>query len=356
MEAASVAGRRVPGRRRALDRARELLDRYGLIVLLLVLPVVYGIHDLTTDGDVSRLANNLKDGLSNGAIWALIALGYTLVYGIIDLINFAHGDLFMIGSFVAVGLYGTFGLSRGTNAAGLAVGLLAVLVITMLVCASINAMIERVGYKPLRNAPKLAPLITAVGFSFILQNVGLLWEGGSQQAAPDLIHSQKKLVDLAGVSITQGDVLAVAVTVPLLLLMAAFVAGSRMGKAMRASAQDPEAARLMGVNVDTTISFTFILGGLMAGAAGLIYALYQTTIWFFQGFTAGLIAFTAAVMGGIGNLQGAVLGGLIIGCIQQISDNRIGSAWTPAVVFAYLVLIMVFKPQGLLGEQTREAG
>ena len=150
--------------------------------------------------------------------------------------------------------------------------------------------------------------------------------------------------------------LSIGVTVPLLIVMTTFIAKSRLGKAMRATAQDPEAARLMGINVDTTISLTFLLGGMLAGAAGLIYALYQTTIWYFQGFTGGLIAFTAAVMGGIGNLRGAVLGGLIIGCIQQISDNRIGSAWTPAVVFGYLVLIMVFKPSGLLGEQTRDAG
>jgi len=208
----------------------------------------------------------------------------------------------------------------------------------------------------LRNAPKLAPLITAVGFSFILQNIGLLWLGGSQRSVVDLIESQKELVNVAGVSVSNGDVLSIAATIPLVLLLTAFVARSRIGKAMRATAQDPEAARLMGINVDTTISFTFLLGGLMAGAAGLIFALYQTTIWFFQGFQAGLIAFTAAVMGGIGNLQGAVLGGLIIGCIQQISDNRIGSEWTPAVVFAYLILIMVFRPQGLLGEETREAG
>jgi branched-chain amino acid transport system permease protein len=125
---------------------------------------------------------------------------------------------------------------------------------------------------------------------------------------------------------------------------------------MRATAQDPQAARLMGINVDTTISFTFLLGGLMAGAAGLIYALYQTDVWFFAGFTAGLIAFTSAVMGGIGNIKGAILGGLIIGIVQQISDNRIGTEWTPAIVFAYLVLILVFRPQGLIGEQTREAG
>ena len=138
--------------------------------------------------------------------------------------------------------------------------------------------------------------------------------------------------------------------------MTAFIGGSRLGKAMRATAQDPEAARLMGINVDTTISLTFLLGGMLAGAAGLIYALYQTTIWYFQGFTAGLVAFTAAVMGGIGNIRGAVLGGLIIGFIQQLSDNRIGGEWTPAIVFVYLILIMVFKPSGLLGEETREAG
>ena len=205
-------------------------------------------------------------------------------------------------------------------------------------------------------APKLAPLITAVGFSFILQNVGLLWRGGSQEGITDLIQSQKQVFSIVGVSITNGDLLAVFVTIPLLIGMTAFIARSRLGKAMRATAQDPEAARLMGINVDTTISLTFLLGGMLAGAAGLIYALYQTTIWYFQGFTAGLIAFTAAVMGGIGNIRGAVLGGLIIGFIQQLSDNRIGSEWTPAIVFAYLVLIMVFKPSGLLGEQTREAG
>jgi branched-chain amino acid transport system permease protein len=335
---------------------RAFLSRYGLIIVLLVLPVVYGIQDLQQQGDLSRLGNNLEDGVSNGAIWALVALGYTLVYGIIELINFAHGDVFMIGSFVSFGIYGTIGLTVATGTLGLIGGLAVTLVVAMLACGSLNVMIERVAYRPLRNAPKLAPLITAVGFSFILQNVGLLWLGGSQRGVPDLIESQNELFNIRGVSVSNGDLLAVAVTVPLVLLLTGFVARSRIGKAMRATAQDPEAARLMGINVDTTISFTFLLGGLMAGAAGLIYALYQTTIWFFQGFTAGLIAFTAAVMGGIGNLWGAVLGGLIIGCIQQISDNRIGSEWTPAIVFVYLVLIMVFKPQGLLGEETREAG
>jgi branched-chain amino acid transport system permease protein len=354
MEASTVTA---PGNAGGIGSTiRSLFGRYGLIIVLVLLPLRYGIQDLQNDGNLTHLATNIKDGLSNGAIWALVALGYTLVYGIIELINFAHGDVFMIGSFTAVGLYATFGLTTSTGVPGLAIGLLGCLVIAGLVCAFLNMLIERVAYRPLRNAPKLAPLITAVGFSFILENVGLLWNGGEQQSVPDLINSQKHLVNIFGVQITNGDVLSIAVAIPLLILLAAFVNNSRLGRAMRATAQEPEAARLMGINVDTTISATFVLGGFMAGAGGLIYALYQTQIWYFQGFRAGLIAFTAAVMGGIGNLKGAVLGGLIIGIIEQISDNRIGTSWTPAIVFAYLVLIMVFRPQGLIGEETREAG
>jgi branched-chain amino acid transport system permease protein len=353
MESASIPAR--PARARA-DVVREFVSKFGLIALLLILPVVYGIQDLQDDGDLSRLATNVKDGLSNGAIWALIAVGYTLVYGIIELINFAHGDLFMLGSFVAFSMIGTVGLTVDTATVPLFFGLLLILVVCMIGCGTLNTMIERVGYRPLRSAPKLAPLITAVGFSFILQNVGLLWLGGGHQGVPDLIETQKTLVTILGVPISHGDILAAVVTVPLFLVLINFINFSRIGRAMRATAQDPQAARLMGINVDVTISFTFLLGGLMAGAAGLIYALYQTDVWFYSGFTAGLLAFTAAVMGGIGNLKGAVLGGLIIGMIQQISDNRIGTEWTPAIVFAYLVLILVFRPQGLIGEETREAG
>src|SRR5829696_726613 len=335
MEAATVpASPAVKG-----DRLRAFIGTYGLIAVLLALPVYFAIYDLVNDGDLTRIGNNLVDGISNGAIWALVAIGYTLVYGIVELINFAHGEVFMIGSFIAASLFATFGLTEDTSVLPLAIALLVILAICMFGSGILNTMIERVGYRPLRSAPKLAPLITAVGFSFILQNVGLLWRGGSQEGIPDLIRSQHEVVNVAGVSITNGDLLSIFVTIPLLLLMTAFIGRSRLGKAMRATAQDPEAARLMGINVDTTISY-------------------------FQGFTAGLIAFTAAVMGGIGNIKGAVLGGFIIGFIQQISDNRdelfgffpLGSAWTPAVVFAYLILIMVFKPSGLLGEQTRDAG
>jgi branched-chain amino acid transport system permease protein len=351
MEAASIPAAAPHG-----PRIRSMISNYGLIIVLLALPVYLAIHDLSTAGDLTRLGANLVAGISNGAIWALVAIGYTLVYGIVELINFAHGEVFMIGSFISASFFGTIGLHEGMSAITLFVGLLLTLLVAMFTSGTLNVLIERVAYRPLRSAPKLAPLITAVGMSFILQNVGLLWRGGSPVGIPDLIHAQHTLVTVLGVPIQNGDVLAVAVTVPLLLLMTTFISRSRLGKAMRATAQDPEAARLMGINVDTTISLTFLLGGVLAGAAGLIYALYQTTIWFMQGFTGGLVAFTAAVMGGIGNLRGAVLGGVIIGFIQQMSDNRIGSEWTPAIVFAYLVLIMVFKPSGLLGEQTRDAG
>jgi branched-chain amino acid transport system permease protein len=335
---------------------RTFISKYGLIVVLLAMPVIFAIKDLSTEGDLSRLGDNFVAGLSNGSIWALVAIGYTLVYGIVELINFAHGEVFMQGSFISAGIMGTLGLTSATGAFGLVLGLLLTLLLAMLGSGTLNVMIERVAYRPLRSAPKLAPLITAVGFSFILQNVGLLWRGGSPQGIQDVINSQHVLFSIVGVPISNGDVLAIVVTIPLLIAMTAFVGRSRLGRAMRATAQDPEAARLMGINVDTTISLTFLIGGMLAGAGGLIYALYQTTIWYFQGFTAGLVAFTAAVMGGIGNVRGAVLGGLIIGFIQQISDNRIGSEWTPAVVFGYLILIMVFKPSGLLGEQTRDAG
>jgi branched-chain amino acid transport system permease protein len=338
------------------DKLRDFVSKWGLWAVLLAMPAFYGLQDLVQGEGLSQLGQNMLEGLSNGSIWALIALGYTLVYGIIELINFAHGDVFMIGSFVAAGLFGTFGLTLATGTLGLFFGLLLTLILSMIACGALNVMIERVGYRPLRNAPKLAPLITAVGFSFILQNIGLLWLGGSPASVPDLIRAQQDVFTIFGITVQRADVLAIGVTVPLVIGLTVFIGQSRLGKAMRATAQDPDAARLMGINVDTTISLTFLIGGLLAGAAGLIYALYQTTIWYFQGFQAGLIAFTAAVMGGIGNLRGAVLGGLIIGVIQQTSDNRIGPEWTPAIVFAYLVLIMVFRPQGLIGEETREAG
>jgi branched-chain amino acid transport system permease protein len=345
MEAASVPQPQSPPGKRVIDfiGAQILWILLGGTLLILLVQ------------DPARTLNNVVDGLSVGTIWALIALGYTLVYGIIELINFAHGEVFMIGSFVSVSLYATLGITEGTGVFVLILGLILVLAISMFASGALNVMIERVAYRPLRNAPKLAPLITAIGMSFILQNVGLLWRP-SPDSPPDLIRSQQEVLDIGGVNLVRSDIFAWVVTIPLLITLLYFVGQTKYGKAMRATAQDPDAARLMGINVDRTIGLTFLLGGLLAGAAGLIYALYNGTVQFNQGFTAGLIAFTAAVMGGIGNLKGAVVGGLIIGIIQQTVESRLdnGSAWAPAVVFAILVLVMVFRPQGLFGEETRE--
>src|SRR5437764_3736969 len=369
VEAGSLSPRIPAPAMRPIAFARRFLGRWGLIAALAALPVYYLVHDLTTgyqsgivhghaviNHDLSRIGLNVIQGLSNGSIWALIAIGYTLVYGIIELINFAHGDVFMIGSFVAVGMWGALGLGLATGTAGLIGGLIVSLLVAMLVCGSLNVLIERVAYRPLRGAPKLAPLITAVGFSFILQNAGLLWRGGAPQSVNDLVKEGSTVFNISGVPIQRGYILAVAVMIPLVFLLAWFITSSRLGRAMRATAQDPEAARLMGINVNMTISLTFLIGGMLAGAAGLVWALYQTNVWYFQGFEAGLIAFTAAVMGGIGNVRGAVLGGLIIGVIQAFADNRMGPQWTSAVVFGCLIMILVLRPRGLLGEETREAG
>src|SRR6201995_644839 len=230
---------------RPLAPRRRASGRWGLIIALLALPVYYGIRDLShgyqagvvaghalIHHDLSKLGFNFAEGLSNGAIWALIAIGYTLVYGIIELINFAHGDVFMLGSFTAVGLWATLGLGLTTSTLGLVGGLLVTLIIAMMVTGSLNVLIERVAYRPLRNAPKLASLITAVGFSFILQNVGLLWRGGSPQSVPDLIHSQQTVFTIGGGPLPRGYILAFAVMIPLVFALTWFINRTRAGRGM----------------------------------------------------------------------------------------------------------------------------
>jgi branched-chain amino acid transport system permease protein len=355
---------------------RGFLSKYGLILVLLILPVAFGIKDLNEQGNLTRLGNNLVDGFSNGAIWALVALGYTLVYGIIELINFAHGDNFMLGSFqthsiVTEGafqlpLYPTtlvLGIPLGTTAVASSSGLqrgytiAMVLFWSMLMCMTINVLIERIGYKPLRNQPRLAPLITAIGFSFLLQNIGLIWKNASPQPVPD-IFPKGNVVATHGVSYEWGAFIVIVITIPLLLVLSWLVTSTKAGKAMRATAQDQDAAAMMGINVDRTISFTFALGGALAGAAGAIYALSIGNTKFDLGFRLGLFAFTAAVLGGIGNLNGAVLGGVVLGLIAAYNDAdflfNFGARWTNTVIFSILILILVFRPSGLLGEQTPE--
>jgi len=303
-------------------------------------------------------------GIANGAIIALIALGYTLVYGIIELINFAHGDVFMIGTMVSLTLVtwipGLLGVRQALQLPpltlfGLIVGSL---LVSILVCAGLNVMIERVAYRRLRNAPRLAPLITAIGVSFILVNVGLVWKGASQVNFPDLVPRVDILRDVFHINtlilFTLKDLLVIVIAIPLMVALTLFVQRTRLGKAMRATAQDRTAAAMMGIDINMTIALTFVVGGAMAGAAGTIFGLYNNSAWFFQGFRNGLYSFTAAVMGGIGNIQGAFLGGMLIGVVAALSDRVIDPRWTEAVVFALLVVILIFRPTGLLGEETAE--
>jgi len=303
-------------------------------------------------------------GVANGAIIALIALGYTLVYGIIELINFAHGDVFMIGTMVSLTLVtwvpGLLGVRQALQLPpltllGLIVGSL---VASILVCATLNVLIERIAYRRLRNAPRLAPLITAIGVSFILVNVGLVWKGASQVNYPDLVPRVDILRDVLHINtlilFTLKDLLVILIAIPLMVGLTLFVQRTRLGKAMRATAQDRTAAALMGIDINMTIALTFLIGGAMAGAAGTIFGLYNNSAWFFQGFRNGLYSFTAAVMGGIGNIQGAFLGGMLIGLVAALADRVWDPRWTEAVVFALLVVILIFRPTGLLGEETTE--
>ncbi len=300
-------------------------------------------------------------GLANGLIFALVALGYTLVYGIIELINFAHGDVFMLGSMLAFflvapsssGGWGLFPITVDTPLP-LKVGeILVVLAICMLAMAVLNAAIERVAYRPLRHAPKLAPLISAIGMSYVLQNIGLVW-GGAYQRTIDSPFPSNNLLEpfgITGVSISTAQVFVAVVTVPLLIALSLFVGRTKQGRAMRATAQDPDTAGLMGVDVNRTIAITFLIGGLLAGAAGVAQILYNNYTVYNLGFRFGLNSFTAAVLGGIGNLQGAVLGALVIGEVNALSDFYLSPNWTQAIVFGVLIAILVFKPTGLLGQQ-----
>lgn len=303
-------------------------------------------------------------GLTNGMVFALIALGYTMVYGILELINFAHGDLFMLASFLALTLIGLLRVEN-MGAFGLVASIMLIIVLCAAFAALLNMSVDRLVYRPLRAAPKLAPLVSAIGVSFIFQNLGLFWGGlpldvfggGASAAAPkafpNLISTRNLLGDSA-ITVTPKDLLVIASSLVVMAGLYVFVRYSRLGKAMRATAQNPTAARLMGIDVDRVIGWTFAIGGALAGFAAVVYGLYINTINYQIGYQNGLYAFTAAVLGGIGNIPGAVLGGLVIGMVRAFSDQYIGAQWQPAVLFSMLILILVFRPSGLLGAQTRE--
>jgi branched-chain amino acid transport system permease protein len=279
-----------------------------------------------------------------------------MVYGIIELINFAHGDLFMLGSFLALTLAGVLGVSGAAAGVGTwqaAGAVLLMLLACPLFCAVLNMTVDRVVYKPLRTAPKLAPLVSAIGVSFIFMNVGLFWHGTYDLNFPNLV-SQENLTPNLGVTVTYKDVMVLGVTIPVMIALTVFVRYTPLGKAMRATAQNPTAAALMGINVDRVIAATFAIGGALAGVAAVIYGLYNNTVSYQMGFQNGLYAFTAAVLGGIGNIPGAVLGGLVIGLVRSLGSGYVDEKWTEALIFAILILILIFRPNGLLGARTRE--
>jgi branched-chain amino acid transport system permease protein len=304
------------------------------------------------------LVQQTINGLTRGAVFALIALGYTMVYGIVELINFAHGDVFMLGLFISLAWFTLFGISTTLTVGQLLTLLPLVFLLTMLSTALLNVTIDRVAYRPLRRSSRLAPLITAIGVSFMLENLALLWKGPAPIAYPDVFPSVDILREWFGVDsaifVTTKDVLVVGATIPLMLALNYFVTRTRWGKAMRATAQDRETAQAMGIDVERTILLTFFVGGALAGAAGVIQGMYYNIGMWWMGYQAGLRAFTAAVLGGIGNMPGAALGGLLIGFLSAWSDQYISARWTNAIVFSILILVLVFRPQGLLGDRTPE--
>jgi branched-chain amino acid transport system permease protein len=323
----------------------------GLLLVWLAVNFVKGPADFMTVFFI---------GLTNGAVYALVALGYTLVYGILELINFAHGDVFMLGGMISsTFILSVFHLGDNASVGSLVPAIIVSLLAAMIICGVLNATIEFVAYRPLRGAPRLAPLITAIGMSFILQDVALAWKGPEYVSVPAVLP-RSQVFEIGGVVYTWNKLIIVIITVPVLVTLMWLVQSTRQGKAMRATAQDKDAAAMMGINVNRTISFTFLIAGNLAGAAGLLYALYFTQVRFDQGFQLGLIAFTAAVLGGVGNLPGAVLGALVIGFIQAFNEglswHSPGSDWTQSIVFSILILILVFRPEGLLGERTPEGG
>ncbi len=296
----------------------------------------------------------LINGLSLGGIYALIALGYTMVYGIIELINFAHGDVYTLGTFFSLAILTGLGVSGEVHGLALVGVVLVTMLAAMLLCGITGVLIERLAYRRLRNAPRLAPLITAIGMSFILENVMQLWKGPSPISFPAVIPNPS--FQAGGVEIAAKQILVIVLAIVMMVALQLFIRNTKMGKAMRATAQDRDAAQLMGININTTIAMTFLIGSALAGAAGFVSGVYYGTTWFFNGFEAGLKAFTAAVLGGIGNVAGAMLGGFLIGLVEAFATQYIpqGAQWTNVVVFSVLVLVLVFRPSGLLGEAVPE--
>ena len=281
----------------------------------------------------------LINGLALGSVYALLALGYTMVYGIIQLINFAHGEIYMIGAFA--GFY---------SASTLELPLIPTLLVAMVVSALAGIIIEKIAYKPLRNSPRITLLITAIGVSLFLQNAMRISVGSNPKPFPDLINAGS--INIGPIQIEWKTILMLSISAFLVILLQFIVYKTKIGKAMRASSQDMEAASLMGINVNNTISFTFAIGSALAGIAGVLVAISYPSITPYMGVMPGLKAFVAAVLGGIGSIPGALVGGIAIGLLETFSKAYISTNFSDAIVFAVLIIILLIKPSGLLGKKT----
>lgn len=289
-----------------------------------------------------QFLQQMINGLSLGSIYALIALGYTMVYGIIKLINFAHGDIYMLGAFTAFYATTFFHLN-----------FFVALIIAMLLCGVLGVVIERIAYKPLRHATRITALITAMGVSYVLEYTMQYFAGSDVKTFPtDLLENTA--FSLVGVRITMMQIYIFVITIILMVLLTYIVNKTKMGRAMRAVSVDEDAAKLMGINVDTTISFTFFLGSCLAGVAGVLVGVYYNSINPLMGMTPGLKAFIAAVFGGIGNIPGAMIGGLFIGIAETLVTAYGSSLYKDAIVYVILILVLILKPDGLLGKNVKE--
>lgn len=293
------------------------------------------------------LLQQLINGLTLGSVYALIALGYTMVYGIIELINFAHGEIYMLGAYMGIitfGLLTTLHLTSPTSGATL----LIMMFMAMLFCGACGVTIERVAYRPLRTASRLSPLISALGVSIFLQNFVMLAQGPRDKGFPHLFVSGG--IELPGGRISTIQLFIMVTSVLMMVALQLFVQRTKIGKAMRATAQDMQMARMVGINVDRVISVTFLVGSALAAVAGVLVGMYYGLINFFIGYIAGIKAFTAAVLGGIGKIHGAMLGGLLLGLIESLGAGYLSSEYKDVFAFAILVVVLIFRPSGLLGE------
>ncbi|WP_271629736.1 branched-chain amino acid ABC transporter permease [Caldicellulosiruptor sp. DIB 104C] len=292
---------------------------------------------------MSTFIQQLINGITLGSVYALISLGYTMVYGIIKLINFAHGDIFMVGAYIAF-----------LSVTYLKLGLIPSLIVSMAFCSILGMLIEKFAYKPLRNSPRISALITAIGVSLLLENLMQIIMGADSRVFPRLVAEKNYHLFQGRIVVNNKQIYLLIITVLLMIILNFIVKKTKIGKAMRAVSQDMDAARLMGINVDTTISYTFAIGSALAAAAGVLVGLYYNTINPLMGVLPGLKAFIAAVFGGIGIIPGAMLGGFSLGIIETLVSGYGSSMYKDAVAFALLILILIIKPSGLLGKNIKE--